>query len=33
MFQVTEKADQKIQEFFKDKEQDHIIRIFLSQGG
>jgi len=33
MFEVTEKADQRIQEFFKDKEQDRILRIFLSQGG
>ena len=33
MFQVTEKADEKIQEFFKDKEDNRIIRIFLSQGG
>jgi Fe-S cluster assembly iron-binding protein IscA len=33
MFQVTEKANEKIQEFFKDKEEAAIIRIFLSQGG
>ena len=33
MFQVTEKADEKIQEFFKDKEDNKIIRIFLAQGG
>lgn len=33
MFEVTAKADQKIQEFFKDKEDGRIIRIFLSQGG
>jgi len=33
MFQVTEKADQKIQEFFKDREEQRVIRIFLSQGG
>ena len=33
MFQVTEKADEKIQEFFKDKDDNRIIRIFLSQGG
>ncbi len=33
MFEVTEKADEKIQEFFKDKEEERNIRIFLSQGG
>lgn len=33
MLQVTEKADEKIQEFFKDKDDNRIIRIFLSQGG
>ena len=33
MFQVTEKANEKIQEFFKDKEDEPIIRIFLAQGG
>lgn len=34
MFQVTEKANEKIQEFFKDKKDtDHVIRIFLAQGG
>jgi len=33
MFQVTEKANEKIQEFFKDKEDAPIIRIFLAQGG
>ncbi len=33
MFEVTEKANEKIQEFFKDKEEKPIIRIFLSQGG
>ncbi|MBU2498237.1 MAG: adhesin [Proteobacteria bacterium] len=33
MFQVTEKASEKIQEFFKDKEEQPIIRIFLAQGG
>jgi len=33
MFQVTAKASEKIQEFFKDKEDEAIIRIFLSQGG
>lgn len=33
MFTVTEKADEKIQEFFKDREEEPIIRIFLAQGG
>lgn len=33
MFQVTEKANEKIQEFFKGKDADPVIRIFLSQGG
>jgi Fe-S cluster assembly iron-binding protein IscA len=33
MFQITEKANDKIQEFFEDREEAAIIRIFLSQGG
>ena len=33
MFEVTEKANEMIQEFFKDKEEVSCIRIFLSQGG
>ena len=33
MFQVTAKASEKIQEFFKDRQDAAIIRIFLSQGG
>jgi Fe-S cluster assembly iron-binding protein IscA len=33
MFEVTEKANEKIQEFFKGKEEVKNIRIFLSQGG
>lgn len=33
MFEVTTKADEMIQEFFKDKDDKRIIRIFLSQGG
>ena len=33
MFQVTEKANEKILEFFKDREEDPVIRIFLAQGG
>jgi hypothetical protein len=31
IFQVTEKADQMIQQFFQDKKP--IVRVFLSQGG
>jgi len=33
MFEITDKANEMIQDFFKDKEEDPIIRIFLSQGG
>jgi Fe-S cluster assembly iron-binding protein IscA len=33
MFEVTQKADEMIQEFFKGKEDARNIRIFLSQGG
>jgi len=33
MIEVTAKADEMIQEFFKDKDDKKIIRIFLSQGG
>lgn len=33
MFQVTEKANEMIREFFKDKEEIPRIRIFLSEGG
>ena len=33
MFQVTEKADEMIQQFFKGKDKIEPIRIFLSQGG
>jgi Fe-S cluster assembly iron-binding protein IscA len=33
MFEVTDKADEMIHEFFKDKEDTPVIRIFLSQGG
>ena len=32
MFQVTEKANEMINDFMKDKE-DSYIRVFLSQGG
>ena len=33
MFQVTEKATEKIKEYFKDREMIPSIRIILSQGG
>ena len=33
MIQVSVKADEMIQEFFKDREEDRVIRIFLSEGG
>ena len=33
MFQVTEKAHEMLEEFFKDKEGTHYVRIFLSEGG
>jgi Fe-S cluster assembly iron-binding protein IscA len=33
MLEVTPKANEKIQEFFKGKEEEKKIRIFLSQGG
>lgn len=33
MFEVTEKASDKIKEILKDKEDVHGIRIVLSQGG
>ena len=33
MFQVSEKATEKIKEYFKDKETIPSIRIILSQGG
>ena len=33
MFEVTQKADEKIQEFFKGNEDTRNIRIFLSEGG
>jgi Fe-S cluster assembly iron-binding protein IscA len=33
MFEVTEKANEKLQEFFKDRDGAAIIRVFLSQGG
>ena len=33
MFEVSEKANEMIHEFFKDKDEVAQIRIFLSQGG
>jgi Fe-S cluster assembly iron-binding protein IscA len=33
MLQVTEKADEMIKDYFKDKEGTPYLRIFLSQGG
>jgi Fe-S cluster assembly iron-binding protein IscA len=33
MFEVTEKANEMIHEFLKDREDTPSIRIFLSQGG
>ena len=33
MFEVTEKANEKIKEFLKDREEIPAIRIMLSQGG
>ena len=33
MFEVTEKASEKINDFLKDKEDPTYIRVFLSQGG
>ena len=33
MIQVSVKADEMIQEFFKNREEDRVIRIFLSEGG
>jgi Fe-S cluster assembly iron-binding protein IscA len=33
MLQVTEKADEMIKDFFKDKEGTRYLRIFLAQGG
>ncbi len=33
MFEVTERANEKIKGFLKDKEEPSYIRVFLSQGG
>ena len=32
MFQITEKAEEKIREIFKDRKDNLIIRIFLTEG-
>jgi Fe-S cluster assembly iron-binding protein IscA len=33
MIQVTLKANERIHEFFKDRKEEPVIRIYLSQGG
>ena len=33
MFEVTEKANDMIQDYFKDKDFSPFVRIFLSEGG
>jgi len=33
MFQVTEKAAEKIREFLKDKGEEHTIRLMMNEGG
>jgi hypothetical protein len=33
IFQVTEKADEMIQQFFQEKKDKPVVRVFLSQGG
>lgn len=33
MFEVTEKANEMIKDFLKDKEEEPFIRVALSQGG
>jgi len=33
IFQVTEKADQMIQQFFQEKKEKPVVMVFLSQGG
>jgi len=33
IFQVTEKADEMIQQFFQEKKEKPVVRVFLSQGG
>ena len=33
MFEVTEKAVEMIQDFLKDRSEEHIIRIKMNEGG
>jgi Fe-S cluster assembly iron-binding protein IscA len=33
MLNISENADAMIRKFFQDKEGDHVIRIYLVQGG
>jgi Fe-S cluster assembly iron-binding protein IscA len=33
MFEVTEKAVEMIQDFLKDRSEEHIIRITMNEGG
>jgi Fe-S cluster assembly iron-binding protein IscA len=33
MFEVTEKAVEMIQDFLKDRGEEHIIRIMMNEGG
>jgi Fe-S cluster assembly iron-binding protein IscA len=33
MFEVTEKAVEVIQDFLKDRTEEHIIRIAMNEGG
>jgi Fe-S cluster assembly iron-binding protein IscA len=33
MFEVTEKAVEMIQDFLKDRTEEHIIRIMMNEGG
>jgi hypothetical protein len=33
MFEVTEKANEIVKDFLKDKQEDRCIRVFLSRGG
>ncbi len=33
MFEVTEKAVEMIQDFLKDRSEQHIIRIMMNEGG
>jgi len=33
MFQATEKAVEMIKEFLKNKDEEHIIRLMMNEGG